>query len=249
MNPIIDLLYRMADDALILGHRNSEWTGLGPVLEEDIAFSSMAQDKIGHAYALYSILHKKFDTEDPDLLAFNRKETAFKCSHLVELPNGEYELSLLRHFLFDHAEYLRYLNLQESSYVPLQKLAVKIKGELKYHVLHADTWMKKLGQATLESKTRMQSALDELFPYALGLFEPGIDEEKLIADGVFIGEKALQDAWLKSIEAVVKAAGMKMPSLDTAAQNGGRKGLHTEHLAPMLKEMTEVFQIDPAAEW
>ncbi|MEX2590676.1 MAG: 1,2-phenylacetyl-CoA epoxidase subunit PaaC [Chitinophagales bacterium] len=248
MNPTIDLLYRMADDVLILGHRNSEWTGLGPVLEEDIAFSSMAQDKIGHAYALYKILHEKFGEAEPDHLAFNREEKLFKCCHLVQLPNREYDLSLMRHFLFDHAEYLRYLNLKESRFSPLAKLAVKIKGELKYHVLHGDTWVKKLGKANESSNARMQNALNELFPYALGIFEPGIDEQTLINDQVFVGEEALKAQWLEKIEAVLNAADLNLPET-TEAQYGGRKGKHTEHLAPMLEEMTEVFRIDPSAEW
>ena len=249
MNPTIDLLYRMADDVLILGHRNSEWTGLGPVLEEDIAFSSMAQDKIGHAYALYSILHEQFGEADPDKLAFNRKVEDFKCSHLVELPNGEYDHSLMRHFLYDHAEYLRYLNLKESSFEPLAKLATKIKGELKYHVLHADTWVKKLGQANEESKARMQNALNELFPYALGIFEPGVDEQTLIDNKVFIGEEALKVQWLEGISAMLEKAGLQMPDENQAPNYGGRKKQHTEHLADMLLEMTEVYQIDPNAEW
>lgn len=249
MNPTIDLLYRMADDVLILGHRNSEWTGLGPVLEEDIAFSSMAQDKIGHAYALYNILHEQFGESDPDKLAFNRKVDDFKCCHLVELPNGEYDLSLMRHFLFDHAEYLRYLNLKESSFEPLAKLAVKIKGELKYHLLHADTWVKKLGQANEESKARMQNALNELFPYALGIFEPGVDEQILIDNKVFIGEEALKAQWLDSVAAMLDKAGLKMPDENQKPSFGGRNNQHTEHLTDMLLEMTEVYQIDPNAEW
>src|SRR5512141_2016888 len=105
---IKDLLYRIADDELILGHRNSEWTGLGPILEEDIAFSSIAQDQIGHAVSIYTMLHEQFGEPTPDALAFGREEHEFRCSHLVELPIGDYAFSLIRHFLFDHAELLRY---------------------------------------------------------------------------------------------------------------------------------------------
>src|SRR2546422_1011522 len=95
---IKDLLFRMADDALVLGHRNSEWTGLGPILEEDIAFSSMAQDKIGHAQALYIILNEEFGEPIPDKLVYERNEKDFKCCHFVEMPIGEYDFSLVRHF-------------------------------------------------------------------------------------------------------------------------------------------------------
>jgi 1,2-phenylacetyl-CoA epoxidase catalytic subunit len=102
-----DLLYRLADDQLILGHRNSEWNGLGPILEEDIAFSSMAQDKLGHSLQLYTLLHQLGEAE-PDTVAFTRNAPQFHCCQLVELPIGEYDFSLIRHFLFDHAELLRF---------------------------------------------------------------------------------------------------------------------------------------------
>ncbi len=98
-NAITELITKMADDELILGHRNSEWTGLGPIMEEDIAFSSMAQDKIGHAWALYRILQEQLEGEDPDQFAFMRTENDFKCCHLVEMPIGTYDFSLMRHFL------------------------------------------------------------------------------------------------------------------------------------------------------
>src|SRR5687768_6435949 len=114
-----DLLFKMADDALIIGHRNSEWTGIGPMLEEDMAFSSMAQDKIGHAIALYNILHEVLGEADPDTLGFKREAKQFKCCQFVELPIGEYDFSLIRHFLFDHAEWLRYGMLASSSFQPL----------------------------------------------------------------------------------------------------------------------------------
>ena len=128
---IKDLLYKMADDALVIGHRNSEWTGIGPMLEEDLAFSSMAQDKVGHAQALYQILHDALGEKTPDELAFQREEKEFKCCQLVELPIGEYDFSLVRHFLFDHAELIRYEMLTASSFMPLAQLARKVKGEIK----------------------------------------------------------------------------------------------------------------------
>src|SRR5688572_33396134 len=113
-----ELLYKIADDQLILGHRNSEWTGFGPLLEEDIAFSSMAQDKIGQSYALFQILHE-LGEQAPDTVAFTRNAAQFHNCILVELPNGEYDFSLVRHFLFDTAEALRFESLSQSSFQPL----------------------------------------------------------------------------------------------------------------------------------
>jgi ring-1,2-phenylacetyl-CoA epoxidase subunit PaaC len=250
MEAVKNLLYRIADDSLILGHRNSEWTGLGPMLEEDIAFSSMAQDKIGIANALYSMLHEQFGEKNPDTIAFTRNEKEFTCCHLVEYPIGEYDFSLVRHFLYDHAEFLRFDMLQYSSHKPLADLAKKIKGELKYHILHADTWVKRLGTATEESKARMQNSLNIAFPFAYSIFEPSEFEEQLKSENIFEGEKVLQEKWMEAIQHIISQTELKLPEVkDITAHYGGRKGYHTEYLQPMLNEMTEVFRIDAEAQW
>ena len=252
MQAVKDLIFRMGDDQLIIGHRHSEWTGLGPIMEEDIALSSMAQDKIGHALANYSILEKHFQEQKPDTLAFNRNEKDFRCAHLVELPNGEYDFSLMRQFLFDHAEWIRYDLLSNSSFEPLKNLSKKIKGELKYHLLHADTWVVQLGNGTEESHARMQTALNEVFPFALGLFEEGVNENELIDQNIFVGEKKLQSLWEESISEILVKAHLRLPDTKTIALEksfGGRKGYHTEHLQPLLTEMVEVFSTDLNASW
>ncbi len=245
-----ELLYKMADDALIIGHRNSEWTGIGPMLEEDLAFSSMAQDKIGHAFALYNILHTAFGEADPDTLAFKRSEKDFRSAQFLELPIGEYDFSLIRHFLFDHAEHLRYDSLAQSTFQPLAQLAKKVKGEIKYHVMHADTFLKQLGKGSEESHARLQSAINYSWPYALGVFEPGAHEAELISTGTFIGEEALKDLWLARVTPIIEAAGFSVPATtQEQVVYGGRKGFHSEHLASLLAEMTEVTNIDIDAEW
>jgi ring-1,2-phenylacetyl-CoA epoxidase subunit PaaC len=247
---IKELLFKMADDALIIGHRNSEWTGIGPMLEEDLAFSSMAQDKVGHAHALYSILHEVLGEKDPDLLAFQRTEKDFKCCQLVELPIGEYDFSLVRHFLFDHAELLRYKMLATSAFHPLANLAKKIKGEIKYHVMHADTFLKQLANGSEESHARMQAALNEAMPYALGIFEKSAYEDVLIEQKIFDGEQKLQEKWLSKITSIITNAGLTMPEvIESTIVYGGRKGYHSQYLEPLLDEMTEVTQIDSKAEW
>lgn len=249
MQAVKELLYKMADDALVIGHRNSEWTGIGPLLEEDLAFSSMAQDKIGHAQALYSILHDLGEA-DPDTLGFKRSAKDFRNSQFTELPIGEYDFSLIRHFLFDHAELLRYEWLTLSSFRPLAALARKAKGEIKYHVFHADSWLKQLASGNEESKARMQSALNYAWHYALGVFEPGAFEEELKSSDIFAGEDALKSAWLEKITAIVEAVGLRIPeTVDEKIALGGRKGFHTEFLQPLLTEMTEVTNVDPSAEW
>ncbi len=244
-----ELLYKMADDLLILGHRNSEWTGMGPLLEEDIAFSSMAQDKIGQSLALYSILHQ-LGEQTPDTIAFTRNAAQFHNCVLVELPNQEYDFSLVRHFLFDTADALRWEMLTKSSYEPLSLLAKKIKGELRYHTLHANTWIKQLGSATEESISRLQQSLTVAMPYALGIFETSPYESEIITTGIFAGEKTLLEKWKLKIEEILSQTNLQMPDWKIVTPLiGGRIGIHSDHLQPMLEEMSEVFRIDPGAEW
>lgn len=245
---IIDLLYKMGDDAFILGHRNSEWTGIGPTLEEDIAFSSMAQDKLGHAWAAYSLLHEQHAQPTPDRIAYQRAAEQWKCCHLVQLPIGDYDFSLIRHFLYDHADALRYDLLRQSTYTPLAQLAAKVRGELKYHTLHADTWVRLLGNSTDEAKARLQASLSELMPYAMGIFEPSVAEQTLIDEGVFVGEAALQARWIDHIGAIIAQTDLQLPTHNEAVL-GGRRGYHTPHLSNILTEMRTVSSLEPDAEW
>ncbi len=239
----------MADDLLIIGHRNSEWTGLGPILEEDIAFSSMAQDKIGQSQALFQILHE-LGEQEPDTIAFTRSANQFHNAQFLELPNGDYDFSLMRHFLYDHADQLRFEMLANSSFEPLAKVARKIKGELKYHVLHADIWVTKLGTANEESHARMQTALNESWNYTLGIFEEGDFESILKSEKIFGGEDELKKRWLENINPVLTKATLTIPNeKDWNPTLGGRKGYHTEYLEPLVIEMSEVFRVDPSAEW
>lgn len=244
-----ELLYKMADDQLILGHRNSEWTGFGPLLEEDIAFSSMAQDKIGHSLALYTML-QDLGEQDPDTIAFTRNANQFHNCLLTELPNGEYDFSLIRHFLYDTAEALRFEMLMQSSFEPLAQVARKIRGELRYHTMHATTWVKQLGGATPESISRLQKSLNLALPYALGIFEKSPVESELIASAVFQGEDELMSKWKKKVEEIIGQTQLNLPDWNSIKPVlGGRYGKHSEHLQPLLDEMSEVFKIDPTAEW
>lgn len=245
-----ELLYKMADDLLILGHRNSEWTGIGPILEEDIAFSSMAQDKVGQSWAMYRLLHD-LGEQEPDTVAFTRNAPQFHNATFVELPIGEYDFSLMRHFLFDTAELLRYDMLKSSKYTPLAQLCTKLFGEVKYHTMHANIWIKQLGNVQDdEAHMRLQQSLDVAMPFALGMFEEGPYEAVLADDGIFPGEAALKTVWLERVQDILSRTRLEVPDLEVLTPAfGGRYGVHTTFLQPLLDEMSEVFKIDPAAEW
>ena len=247
---IKDLMYRLADDELIIGHRNSEWTGIGPILEEDIAFSSMAQDEIGHAHAFYTLLHEILGEPEPDQIGFNRPAEQFRSCHLTEQPIGDYAFSLVRHACYDVAEAVRFENLRQSSFRPLAELAKKLSREEKYHQLHAMTWVRQLGNATEESNRRLQEALNVAYPMAFGLFEPSDMDEVIAAEGLQAREAELEAQWVEEMEKLITESGLKVPEVkDKTVHYGGRRGKHTPHLQPLLNEMTEVFAIDTEANW
>ena len=249
LKAVKEFLYKIADDQLIIGHRNSEWTGLGPLVEEDIAFSSIAQDKIGQAQHIYEILHTLGEA-DADTIAFTRNAADFKSCHLVEYPIGEYDFSLMRNFLFNHAEKIRFEMLADTSLEQLAKLAKKYRGEIKYHTMHSDTWITQLGRANEESHARMQTALNETFNLALGIFEESEFADTLKELNIFEGESALQNRWLEAITPLLEKASLVIPERSAwQPVYGGRKGYHTEYLEPLLEEMGEVFRLDPKAEW
>ncbi len=242
-------LFQLADDELIIGHRNSEWTGLGPILEEDIAFASMAQDEIGHAQAFYLILHE-LGEQDPDTLAFYRSYKMFKCCHLVEYPIGEYDFSLVRHLLYDVQEMIRLKALSHSKYEPLAHLASKLIREEKYHYMHAVTWFQQLSNGGEEARIRMQNAFDLAYPLAFSLFEISDYHAILEKESFIISEKELENQWIQEIQSIVQKTPIIMPSVeDKTLHYGGRVGKHSEHLEPLVNEMSEVFVIDPTAKW
>ncbi|MCX6352037.1 MAG: phenylacetate-CoA oxygenase subunit PaaC [Bacteroidetes bacterium] len=244
-----ELLFKLADDALIIGHRHSEWIGIGPVIEEDIAFGSIAQDKVGQANNLYLLLENLGEV-NPDRLAFFREEKDYKCCHFAELPTDAYDDNLVRHFLYTHSEALRYEMLVHSSYTPLADLAKKVSTEIKYHVFHADTWMKSLANGNEESKLRIQTSLNKLYPIAMGIFEAGDFEAALIADNIFEGEEALKAKYITKIGEIISSLNLSLPTaFDEKAGYGGRHGFHTDSFAALLKEMGEVIHTDPSAEW
>jgi ring-1,2-phenylacetyl-CoA epoxidase subunit PaaC len=145
---------------------------------------------------------------------------------------------------------MRFNHLAASSYEPLSLLAKKIKGEIKYHTMHANIWMKQLGSATEESIIRLQSSLNYAMPFALGIFEISRYEKELISDGIFRGEEAIKADWIEKVTEIIGQTKLILPDLKAINPVfGGRYGLHTEHLQPLLDEMSEVFNEDPTADW
>ncbi|HVU75977.1 MAG TPA: 1,2-phenylacetyl-CoA epoxidase subunit PaaC [Gaiellaceae bacterium] len=207
-------LLAIADDELILGWRDSEWTGIAPTLEEDVAFSSIAQNEIGHARALYELAAAELGT-DVDALAFDRQPDEYRCAPLVELHLLDWAHTIARRYLYEEADRVRLAALMACDDAELAGLAAKIDREETYHRLHAELWA-----ARLRDEPRFRAAVEELWPYALGVVEP--DQRAELA----------------------RRVGLRVESTQTV-----QRGQHTPELAELWNEMTEVRRSAPGATW
>ena len=220
--PRADLLLELADDELILGWRNSEWTGIAPYLEEDVAFSSIAQNEIGHARALYELAAADAGTT-ADELALARGPGDYRCAPLVELRRLEWARTIARHYLYETADAVRIEALKRSSDPDIAGLAAKIDREEIYHRMHAEMWIDRL-QGSAEGSGRLREAVQELWPYALGVLDDGLRPE-----------------WLRRVRDRLR---FDLPDAEpiTRAQ-------HTAELAELWNEMTMVRRLAPSAAW
>ena len=219
----VDLLLELADDELVLGWRNSEWTGIAPFLEEDVAFSSIAQNEIGHARALYEIAARELG-KDADALAFDRALGEYRSAPLVELRRLEWARTIARHWLYETADAIRLEVLKGSDDPELAGIAAKMEREEVYHRIHAEMWVDRL-LGSDEGRVRLDAALDELWPYALGVLD---------------GE--LRTELRRRVEAKL---GRAMPEAEPVG-----RGSHEAELADLLEEMTMVRRSAPAgARW
>jgi len=171
VNAQVQQVLELADDELVIGWRDSEWTGIAPTLEEDVAFSSIAQNEIGHARALYELAARRLNT-DADALAFDRQPGDYKCAPLVELHLLDWAHTIARRYLYEEADRVRIGALKDSGDKELAGLAAKIDREETYHRLHAEMWA-----ARLRDEARFRAAVEELWPFALGVLEPELRPE------------------------------------------------------------------------
>lgn len=239
-------LLHLADNALILGHRNSEWCGHGPVLEQDIAITNISLDLIGQArnlYQLAALLAGPEATEDS--LAFLRDGREFRNCLLVELPKGNWAVTVLRQFFFSNYQSLLYDRLQQSSSSALAAVAEKAAKEVAYHLRWSSEWVIRLGDGTEESHEKISEALTQLWPYTGELFTPAAYEAR--ENTGFVLEE-LRTPWLQTTAEVLQEATLEMPPTGWS-QLGGKEGIHTEHLGFLLAEMQFLQRAYPQAQW
>ncbi|NCT94672.1 MAG: phenylacetate-CoA oxygenase subunit PaaC [Chitinophagaceae bacterium] len=239
-----DFLLHLADNALIMGHRNSEWCGHGPVLEQDIAISNIALDCIGQARNFYQYAARLMgEGHTEDSLAYLRDERAFRNCLICELPNGDWAQTVLRLYFFSTYQYFLFQQLQHNSDAELAGIAAKSLKEVTYHLRWSSEWVIRLGDGTEESRQRILQALDALWPYTGELYTPVAYESVGEADMA-----SIQTAWLDHVKAVLEEATLSMPDMGWM-QQGGKTGIHTEHLGYILAEMQFLQRAYPGAEW
>jgi len=243
-----EYLLRLGDDRLVLGHRLSEWCGHGPILEEDIALANVALDLIGQATHFLQLAGEvEGKGRDEDALAYFRDAIDYRNVNLVELPNGDFGRTIVRQFLFDAWSVLLLDGLQRAAHTRLAGIAAKAYKEARYHVRHSGEWVLRLGDGTDESHRRVQTALDELWPYTGELF--AADEvDRLLAGAGAPEPAALEPAWREVVSDVVGRATLTLPP-DGFMHSGGRQGRHTEHLGHLLAEMQILARSHAGAKW
>jgi len=241
-------LLALADDELILAHRDSEWTGHAPMIEEDIALANIAQDELGHATLWYDILCdlRKQPDEHADQLVYFRDAADWRNAQLFELPKGDWAFTMLRQFLFDQFEWVVLPALTKSNHTALAQAAAKVLREEIYHTRHSTAWVRRLGQGTAESHRRMQTALDVQWPLASQLFGPMPGDAALAEAGIWPDMAPLQQQWLAKVGEMLAECGLVASA--TATTRASRHS-HTEHLATLLTDMQSVARLDPQADW
>jgi ring-1,2-phenylacetyl-CoA epoxidase subunit PaaC len=240
--PLVRVALARADDTLILGHRLSEWCGHAPILEEDIALANLALDLIGQARSLYALAAEaEGQGRDEDQLAYLRDERAYRNLLLVEQPNGDFAVTIVRQLLFSLFIDAWWRAAARSGEQRLAAIAAKAEKESAYHVRHAAEWLIRLGDGTAESHARAQAALDLLWPYTGEMFEPD-------SSGIGPDPAGFRAEWDAALADILTQATLTRPR-DGWMQTGGRAGRHSEHLGPLLAELQYLQRVHPGASW
>jgi ring-1,2-phenylacetyl-CoA epoxidase subunit PaaC len=275
---LVSLLTALADDELVIGHRHSEWTGYAPHIEEDVAFSSIAQDEIGHATAYYSLAARLVGT-DADRLALGREKAEYRNAILCERPNHDWAFTLARQWLYDTADEVRLSSLADTADVELRALVIKIRREERYHLMHAELWMNRVARGPVEGRRKLVDAVAAAYPDALGLFEEIDLEEKAVHEGLLpvpsaelrkrfatLAVERLDALGLPSevhshagdsAEFVASSSGDLIESAGRSsgdderheASLGGRRGRHSRDFDELWRIMTSQYQDNPGATW
>ncbi|WP_262027355.1 1,2-phenylacetyl-CoA epoxidase subunit PaaC [Microvirga sp. Mcv34] len=246
---LFEYLLRLGDNALILGHRLSEWCGHSPVLEEDLALSNVALDLIGQTQLWLNLAGEvEGKGRDADKLAYLRDARDFRNVLLVEQPNGDFAVTMARQFYFDAWHYLLLRELTGSKDARIAEIAAKSLKEVTYHLERSRDWVLRLGDGTEESHRRMQAAIDDLWMYTGELFESDDIDRAMVQEGLGPDLVTLHEPWLGLVRATAEEATLSLPQPGWA-QKGGRRGIHSEHLGYILADLQFLQRAYPNATW
>jgi ring-1,2-phenylacetyl-CoA epoxidase subunit PaaC len=246
---LFEYLLRLGDNALILGHRLSEWCGHSPALEEDLALSNVALDLIGQTQLWLNLAGEvEGKGQDADKLAYLRDARDFRNVLLVEQPNGDFALTMARQFYFDAWHYLLLRELTGSKDARIAEIAAKGLKEVTYHLERSRDWVLRLGDGTEESHRRMQTAIDDLWMYTGELFESDEVDQAMVREGLGPDLTMLHEPWLGLVRATAEEATLTLPQPGWA-QKGGKRGLHSEHLGYILADLQFLQRAYPNATW
>jgi ring-1,2-phenylacetyl-CoA epoxidase subunit PaaC len=243
---LADLLLTLADDEFVIGFADSEWTGIAPFLEEDVAMSSLAQDELGHARALYGLLAELVGA-NPDAIAYDRQPDAYRHCRLLDHGRGDWAMAMTRRYLYDTSDAVRLEALAGSAYAPLAELVAKIRREETYHLMHVDAWLRRLAGTPGEPRERLLAALGKLAPDATSVFTPLAGEDALLTAGVVAAPMAeLRGRWLRDLSLTFAQLDLPMPPSGTDPR--GRED-HSDAFRWLWAELTSVRRLDPEAVW
>jgi ring-1,2-phenylacetyl-CoA epoxidase subunit PaaC len=246
---LAELLLTMADDEFVVGFRDSEWTGIAPMLEEDVAFSSLAQDEIGHARLLYE-MRCALTGENADRLAFHRQPAEYRHASLLDQQRQGWGFTITRRWLYDTADSVRLAALANSSLTPLADIVAKIRREERYHLMHLDAWLERLGTHHGRPRGKVLAALKQLAPVALSVFAPLAGERKLVAAGVLAAPMAeLAVRWRSDVN--TRLCGLNLrPIADGEPPAAGRERPEPdESFVWLWNEFTSVARSEEGVEW
>lgn len=248
-NALSLLLLAMADDEFVIGFSDSEWTGIAPLLEEDVAMSSLAQDELGHAQALYRLLAELVDDgRDADAIAFDRPPEGYYHARLLDHPRGDWANTIARRFLYDTADSIRLDALAAGSWGPLAELVEKIRREERYHLLHVGAWLERLGAAPGEPRRRLLDALERMGPDAATVLSPLPDEASLVLAGIVDATSdELEGRWRAKIGPAFERLDLPMPPAATDPPSS--RTHHSDAFRWLHGEFTAVRQLDREATW
>jgi ring-1,2-phenylacetyl-CoA epoxidase subunit PaaC len=245
---IVELLYTMADDEFVLGFCDSEWTGIAPMLEEDVAFSSLSQDEIGHARLWYEML-AQLTGDTADHIAYGRQPTEYHHADLVDHPRTDWAFTIARRWLYETADSVRLAGLADASWQPLADIVAKVRREERYHLMHMDAWLRRLAEGGDEPRSRLEAALERLIPDAPSVFSPLEEEETLVNARILSDSMAnLARSW--TAQANARLSGLGFGFGDLPAKSGGRnRSAPSKAFEWLWGEFTSVYRSEEGATW